>query len=226
MEVNKINNYSNIISKLRQLSYKHNIANVFSDFISMAAYSISNSVSYDQTIENQYLNIINKYDKEEQQLFPDMFANLIMTLNADEFNDVLGTIYEELQLQNKSKGQFFTPVHICDLMSKITVNKEEVEKVIDTKGYFAMQEPACGSGRLIYSLLKLMKENNINYQKNVYIEATDVSPLCAYMTYIQLSLYGANAKVICGNSLTNEVFEVFYTPMSKFLPIIPKVCVE
>ncbi len=85
-----------------------------------------------------------------------------------------------------------------------------------------MSEPACGSGRLVYSLLKFMHDNNINFHKNVYIEATDVSNLCAYMTYIQLSLYGANAKVICGNTLTNEVYETFYTPMFRIMPILPK----
>ena len=135
---------------------------------------------------------------------------------------MLGTIFEELELQNKFKGQFFTPKHICDLMSKITLNKDEVIKAIDTRGYFSMQEPACGSGRMIYSLLEFMYDNDINFQRNVYIEATDVSSLCAYMTYIQLSLYGANAKVMYGNSLTNEVYEVFYTPMFKIMPIIPK----
>ncbi|MCI8915016.1 MAG: SAM-dependent DNA methyltransferase [Lawsonibacter sp.] len=211
-----------IVSKLKQLSHKHNILNVFNDFLSMAAYSISNSVSFNQALENQYLNIINKYEKDEQDLFPKMFASLINSLNPEEFNDVLGTIFEELELQNKFKGQFFTPQHICDLMNEITLNKDEVIKAIDTRGYFSMSEPACGSGRLVYSLLKFMHDNNINFHKNVYIEATDVSNLCAYMTYIQLSLYGANAKVICGNTLTNEVYETFYTPMFRIMPILPK----
>lgn len=211
-----------IVSKLKQLNHKHNIANVFNDFLSMVTYSISNSVSFNQALENQYLNIINKYEKDEQDLFPKMFASLINSLNPEEFNDVLGTIFEELELQNKFKGQFFTPQHICDLMNEITLNKDEVIKIIDTRGYFSMSEPACGSGRLVYSLLKFMHDNNINFHKNVYIEATDVSNLCAYMTYIQLSLYGANAKVICGNTLTNEVYETFYTPMFRIMPILPK----
>ncbi len=222
MQKQEVYDRNYIVSKLKQLSHKHNIANVFSDFLSMGTYCISNAVSFNQAIENQYLNIINKYEKDEQELFPKMFASLINSLNPEEFNDVLGTIFEELELQNKFKGQFFTPKHICDLMSKITLNKDEVIKAIDTRGYFSMQEPACGSGRMIYSLLEFMYDNDINFQRNVYIEATDVSSLCAYMTYIQLSLYGANAKVMYGNSLTNEVYEVFYTPMFKIMPIIPK----
>lgn len=222
MQKQEVYDKAYIVSKLKQLSHKHNIANVFSDFLSMVTYSISNAVSFNQAIENQYLNIINKYEKDEQDLFPKMLASLINSLNPEEFNDVLGTIFEELELQNKFKGQFFTPKHICDLMSEITLNKDEVIKAIDTRGYFSMLEPACGSGRMIYSLLDYMHKNNVDFHRNVYIEAVDVSSLCAYMTYIQLSLYGANAKVVCGNSLTNEVYEIFYTPMARLMPIIPK----
>lgn len=212
MQKQEVYDKNYIVSKLKQLSHKHNIANVFSDFLSMVTYSISNAVSFNQAIENQYLNIINKYEKDEQELFPKMFASLINSLNPEEFNDVLGTIFEELELQNKFKGQFFTPEHICDLMSKITLNKDDVIKTIDTKGYVSISDPACGSGRLLYSSLKFMYDNKINYHKDVYIEAEDIAQICAYMTFIQLSLYGAKAKVICGNTLTNEVYEVLYTP--------------
>ena len=107
-------------------------------------------------------------------------------------------------------------------MSSITLSKNEIIKVIETKGYFSVSDPACGSGRLLYSSLKFMHDNGINYHKNIYIEAVDISSMCAYMTYIQLSLYGANAKVVCGDSLTNEIYEEFYTPMTMVMPIYPK----
>ena len=222
MEKQEIYDKNYICTKLKELGNKHNLINVFNDFLSLVTYSISNAVNFDKARENQYLNIINKYNKNEQKLFTKMIMSLVNSLNQEDFNDFLGKIYEEFNMQNKFKGQFFTPINVCNMMSEITLNKKEIQKAIENKGYFSMSEPACGSGRLIYSLLKFMSKNNINYQKHLYVEAVDVSSLCAYMTYIQLSLYGVHAKVICGNTLTNEVYEVFYTPMTKINPIIQR----
>jgi len=40
----------------------------------------------------------------------------------------------------------------------------------------------------------------------------DVDVLCVHMCYIQLTLLHISAEVVHGNSLTNEVFNVWYTP--------------
>ncbi len=152
MEKQEIYDKNYICTKLKELGNKHNLINVFNDFLSLVTYSISNAVNFDKARENQYLNIINKYNKNEQKLFPKMLMSLVNSLNQEDFNDVLGTIYEEFNMQNKFKGQFFTPINVCNMMSEITLNKKEIQKAIENKGYFSMSEPACGSGRLIYSL--------------------------------------------------------------------------
>lgn len=46
----------------------------------------------------------------------------------------------------------------------------------------------------------------------LYIEATDIDPLCVNMAFIQLSLLGLSVKVIHGNSLTQEVFDTWDSP--------------
>ena len=43
------------------------------------------------------------------------------------------------------------------------------------------------------------------------------------MTYIQLSLYGANGKVVIGNTLSNEIRDVLYTPFYLIFPIKEKI---
>lgn len=57
-----------------------------------------------------------------------------------------------------------------------------------------------------------MQKHDINYQNSLLVEATDISEICAYMTYIQLSLYGIPAIVTCGNILTREVRFQMETP--------------
>ena len=201
------------------LGTKHDTWKVFNDFLAITTYSISNVACFSEDREKEYLKLINSYSKDEQKLFPMMLTSLVNSLDPDDFNDVLGTLFEELELHNKWKGQFFTPDSVCKIMSEITLNAASIKKEIEDNGYITLSDPACGSGRLFYSALKFMKDNNINFHKQVFIEATDVSSMCVYMTFIQLSLYGANAKVILGNTLSLETYDVFYTPMSKVFPI-------
>ncbi|MDE5539499.1 MAG: SAM-dependent methyltransferase, partial [Bacilli bacterium] len=165
--------------------------------------------------EQEYLKIINSYTKEEQALFPKMIASVVNSLSIEKYNDVLGTLFEELGLHNKFKGQFFTPNDVSYLIAEInSIYVEEIKDDIKNYGYFKLNDCACGSGRLFYSYLKMMKENNIDYNSQVFIEAQDISSVCVYMTYIQLSLYGVCAKVIHGDTLLNEIYDVFYTPMT------------
>lgn len=211
--------YNYLKNNIISLGQKYDIFKVFSDFLTMSAYSISNAVNFKEDREKEYIRLINSYTKEEQGLFPKMFASLVDSLNSDDFNDVLGKIFEELNFQNKFKGQFFTPENICRIMTSAVMNKEEVENIIKEKGYVFLNDSACGSSRLMYSSLKFMKNNNINYHIKVFIEVQDISPICVFMSYIQLSLYGANARVILGNTLTNEIQDVFYTPFAILFPI-------
>lgn len=208
-----------LLNTIITLSKKYDVWEVFNDFLIMSAYAISNSVNYNDARENEYLNIINRYTKEEQQLIPKMLASLVNSLNANDFNDVLGEIFEQLELQNKYKGQFFTPKSICDMLTPMTLNGVDLEKTLNTKGYISVAEPACGSGRILYSVLGYMRSHNVDYHRNVFIQATDISRTCAYMTYIQLSLYGANARVIYGDTLSNTIVEELYTPMAVLFPI-------
>lgn len=65
----------------------------------------------------------------------------------------------------------------------------------------------------ILSFAKTLKKRNINYQNSLLVEATDISDVCVYMTYIQLALYGIPAVVCCGNALTKEVRFKMETPL-------------
>ncbi len=66
---------------------------------------------------------------------------------------------------------------------------------------------------MILSFAKALNDRHIDYQKELLVEATDVSDVCAYMTYIQLALYGIPAVVYCGNTLTLETKFKMETPL-------------
>lgn len=62
----------------RKLSYCRAVWNVWNDFLDMMCISISNSILalYHQDREDDYLAIIRRYKKEEQELFPELFGFL------------------------------------------------------------------------------------------------------------------------------------------------------
>ena len=65
---------------------------------------------------------------------------------------------------------------------------------------------------MILSFAKILKEQGINYQNKLLVEVTDISEVCAYMTYIQLSLYGIPAIIYCGDTLTQKCYFKMETP--------------
>jgi hypothetical protein len=49
--------------------------------------------------------------------------------------------------------------------------------------------------------------------EQLWVSVTDVDPLAANMSYIQLSLCGIAAEVVTGNALTLERRRTLYTPL-------------
>ncbi len=66
---------------------------------------------------------------------------------------------------------------------------------------------------MILSFAKALEKRHINYQKDLLVEATDISDVCVYITYIQLSLYGIPAIVYCGDALSQKMRFKMETPL-------------
>lgn len=66
---------------------------------------------------------------------------------------------------------------------------------------------------MILSFAKALEKRHINYQQDLLVEATDISDVCVYMTYIQLSLYGIPAVVYCGDTLSQKMRFKMETPL-------------
>ena len=196
------------------LSTKYGGSTVFNDFVKMCAISIYNTIAKNPNMEQEYLKTINSYDKEVQQIFPKMFGNLIMMFQeSKDIRDVLGPFYEKINLGNKQLGQFFTPSHISDFMSEVTLSEDDIKAKIKENGFISMSEPTCGAGGMILSFAKALKNHNINYQQHLLVDATDISETCVYMTYIQLALYGIPAVVHCGDSISQKMRFQMETPL-------------
>lgn len=212
-----------IMKIITNMSGKYSATFIFDDFVKMVAISLSNStdILHDKVWkkrENQYKTIISKYTKEEFENFVKILG-ILVNLFEKEIYDYLGEIYMKCEMGNSRTGQFFTPFHLSELTAKLSI--DDIEKLKKTDDIITLNEPTCGGGGLILAYLKILKDNNINYQKRVKIVAQDLDFRSVYMTYVQLSLIGARAKVVQGDTLANPNVKekecIFYTPMWKGL---------
>lgn len=199
-----------IINKIRELSSVKSSYMVFNDMIICCAYALANQVDYNQEREDSYNNIIKVYGEDGKNSFAQILAKLYLEYSKGEVIDVLGEIYEEMGFHNKNKGQFFTPLPICSMMAKVITDKDENKNLIENKGYISVSDPACGSGRMLYASYENLLNSGID-KENLLLIGDDVDLMCCCMTYIQLSLMGASAIVNHKNTLSNEVYDTFYT---------------
>lgn len=203
-----------LIQLLRDNSHRHNLYDVFRDFVEMAALAISNSVDLLQREEREarYLQLIERYRPDEQQRFPRMLGALTVALEAEP-DDILGQVFSEMELTNAARGQFFTPYSLCTLTSRLTISAEQAREQIAQRGFVTLQEPACGAGAMVIAVASALHAERINYQQHLHATAVDIDPRAVHMAYLQLSLLGIPATVILGNTLTMEFTEHWYTPM-------------
>lgn len=208
----------------KQLTLCHRAWDIWRDFITMFACAISNSLDkthYDER-EKLYLRTIKKYNKREQNLFPELVAHTVMALEENPEQDFLGGIFMNLGLGNGSNGQFFTPYHVCDLMAKVAMGDGVVNEVKE-KGYITINDSCCGAGATliagIHEIRRQLEKENLNFQNHVLIVAQDIDMIVALMCYIQISLLGVAGFVKVGNTFTDPICEgdstenYWFTPM-------------
>lgn len=198
------------ITKLQNLDHSRRTDNVFRDFLALSTYAIMQPFYRSPDIEQKYLDIINKYNKEQANEFSQMLALLVNALEF-QFQDFLGQVYMQLNLGNVKTGQFFTPYSVSKMMAEITFIDNQ--KDIENQDIVTLSEPCCGSGGIIIAYAETMKNHNINYQQKLFVEAIDIDELCFQMAYLQLSLYGIPARVMLGDTLAYKFSQIIYTPL-------------
>lgn len=211
------------VKTFRQLTDAHPAWEIWSDFITMFADAISNSVdrAHYEVRESQYMKIISKYRKEEQAVFPELAAGVVNALENEPEQDFLGSVYMELELGNHWIGQFFTPYDVCRCMASVTTGNVLAD--VKANGYITLNDCACGAGATliagVHEIGRQLKDAGYNWQNHVLVAAQDIDFTTGMMCYIQLSLLGCAGYVKIGNTLTDPMHEgdskenYWYTPM-------------
>lgn len=178
---------------LNKITDKHHTSKVFDDFLQMSVCAFSLGKSEDLYIERS-----KHYDAEELKRFGDALGALILEhekTNGNGWKDHLGNYFEEFGQFNARMGQFFTPVTICNLMSKIVEpTKEEARKTVN--------DPSCGSSRNLIAHAQIKPQNRMNF---FYI-GQDLDKRCCLMSVLNFVMFGMSGVIIHMNCLTLEIY--------------------
>ncbi len=216
--------YQEFRSKFQQLlSPRSRPIDIWRDFIVMSACAMSNTVDkshYDER-EKRYLETINKYEKSQQHIFPELYADVVMALDENPEQDFLGRMFMDLHLDYEELKQIFTPYHVCQLMAGVTMG--DLVQQVEEQGYVSINDCCCGAGAnliaAINSARHMLEDAGLNFQNHILVIGQDIEELVALMCYIQISLLGVAGYIKVGNALTepmtsdDSMENYWFTPM-------------
>ena len=185
---------------------------IFTDFITISAVTISNGWDKAQFVDREalYMRTIQTYSKNELNLFASGLGLLFKAM-PEAPHDYLGELFMGLGLGNESRGQFFSPMHVCRMMAKSIID-DQTAQLVKTNGFITVNDPCVGGGAMVIAFADEFQKAGFNYPTQLYAVVQDVDIYAVYMSYIQLSLMGLGCRVIHGDSLKLEQLSNWYSP--------------
>lgn len=208
-----------------KLCHRYSRYEVWQDMVVMIACAIANAADkrYFDEREKMYMRVVQKYTKEELDVFPEFFTHIVLGMEENPDCDFLGELYMDLELGNKHAGQFFTPYCVCQMMAECSIDDAVLKEQLEKHGWISINDCACGAGATLVAAANSLRNRGINYQLHALFVAQDVDMTVALMCYIQFSLLGCAGYVVVGNTLTEpqtgnvlfgeESSRCWYTPM-------------
>ena len=201
------------IRAFNDLAHQRERHDVLTDFLDMAVCAIRKKTlppgPAADAIEAQYMAVVKRNKVEDVRAMPELLA--ITTLAVQDGGcDFLGEVVVQLELRSDHMGQFFTPYDLSRMMAEMTF--DTVDEIIAEQGFVTVLEPACGAGGMIIAAADVIEAKGFDIGRQLYVDGTDLSPMCFRMSYIQASLRGIPATIRRGNTLSLEMFEQAMTP--------------
>lgn len=147
-----------------------------------------------------------RYTQEQNKEFYSAMLIWLQVMNSQlakrEWYDPWGDLFMALTPKGGSRGQFFTPSGICDLMADVCdVQKEPTTPCGAFGKRVTVNDCACGSGRnLLAAHAKFLKAEN---PRKPYLIGEDIDMECCMMTAINMMSHGCFGEVICHDTLAD-----------------------
>ena len=154
--------------------------------------------------EQLYLDTIRGVRREDLEVIVRAFGQLQLDMEDRPFRDLLGPTYMAIahKLDRDARGEFFTPHSLCYLLAKMHLG-DDPREVMTPGEILTCNEPACGSGGMILAFAEVLVSGGVSPIHMRWV-AQDLSALSCYATFVNTTLWGIPAQVVCGNTLSLE----------------------
>ena len=218
-----------IIKKFESLEGKKKLHEIFTDFFEISTICIRLAtlklglVTKEETeglkdLTDRFEHIRAGYTEEEYKKLDSIFTDLVKIMDNNVqtkgYVDIISQLYHELGQHSASMGQFFTPTSVAHLTGCMVTPGEKLLKEYEEHGRIKLCDPACGAGALLIRAVDNAVKLGIPLEA-IDVYGQDLSKDSCNMAYVQLSIYGINAKITQQNTLTLEKFDEFVTPTMK-----------
>lgn len=123
---------------------KYSAVDIFKDLVTLETYFINATMLNNKDYANEFDNVMKKYTANEQINMWNLVIELPMLYSKQTAPiDIMGEIFNCLNMSNTKTGQYFTPEHISKF---ITVSMGINTKEIEEQGYTLLVEPSCRVG--------------------------------------------------------------------------------
>lgn len=205
----EIHSAGTIVKEFGRFSGSVNPRTLFTDFCQLYSLALQNclvmhgSPVWEQN-ESDYLRTIQKYDKADSDHFGYIVSMLVNAMhNAHKktgvYDDVLGLVFEQLDMGNERLGQFFTPMELCTLMAQMQMG--QVKEMLQNQPYVTIGEPCVGAGRQILAAANVLLTEGFNPALHMVAECWDLDYLSVNMSYITFTLADIPAVIVHGDSI-------------------------
>lgn len=183
------------ISLFDKICYGHgHQADVFNHFLDFCLFYLSGGTM------TEGLEVIERHHKGKHDAFMELFN--ILGDGSDGFNDMLGTVYQEISSSYKASkmGQFFTPDPVSQLMAEIAIGDLDVTAVGKS-----INDPSCGSGMMLLKAAEKFGDN----RHNQFFVGQDLDSMCAKMCAINMSLNTIPGRVYQMDTLAMTYYAAY-----------------
>jgi hypothetical protein len=141
-----------------------------------------------------FCQCLDRYTREQGEEFGRLLGIYVDAVEQDPFRDILGELFMRLDVKSAAAGQYFTPMSIAEMMTRMQFNRADFERRVQEKGVVTVCDSAVGSGVMLLAFAKAVHQEFGRWGTGkLRLYGTDIDQRCVNMCRIQIRMNGLDA---------------------------------
>lgn len=148
------------------------------------------------------LDALRGLNDHDRALLGRAWDQLVTDMNDRPYVDLLGPVYMELshKLDRDQGGEFYTPHALSVLVSRMQLGGD-MARAFTPGEVLTLNEPTAGTGGMVLAFTQELWNAGISPLHTRWV-IQDISDRSCHGAFINTTLWGIPAQIVCGNTLT------------------------